>query len=294
MQVLIGADPEVFVMKGGIMQSAHGLVEGDKKNPQKVEFGAVQVDGMALEFNIDPAEDANTFVHNVQNVMAQLAAMVPEYKLVIEPVAHFNKDILAACPAEALELGCDPDYDAYTGAPNPRPDGTRNFRTAAGHIHIGWTQGMDINNPEHIEACRMLTKQLDVYLGIPSVILDPDKTRRELYGKAGAYRVKPYGVEYRVLSNFWLKSPELQQWVFSQTKRAFDALIEGNRIYEMAETISKRASRYDTRTVINGSFVADAKILCDHYQIKLPKMNAGYKGKSLEPFYLGYAAQPGF
>lgn len=55
MSYLVGADPELFVSKAGVILSAFGLVGGTKKVPQKVERGAVQVDGMALEFNIDPA-----------------------------------------------------------------------------------------------------------------------------------------------------------------------------------------------------------------------------------------------
>lgn len=51
----IGADPEVFVGREGQFFSAHGLVPGNKRRPHKVDRGAVQVDGMALEFNIDPA-----------------------------------------------------------------------------------------------------------------------------------------------------------------------------------------------------------------------------------------------
>jgi hypothetical protein len=42
--------------------------------------------------------------------------------------------------------------------------------------------------------------------------------RRELYGKAGAFRPKPYGVEYRVLSNRWLNSEALIRWVYNQSQ----------------------------------------------------------------------------
>ena len=35
-QILVGCDPEVFVKQNGIFQSAYGLIEGDKKNPQTV------------------------------------------------------------------------------------------------------------------------------------------------------------------------------------------------------------------------------------------------------------------
>lgn len=46
--------------------------------------------------------------------------------------------------------------------------------------------------------------------------------RRELYGKAGAFRPTSYGVEYRTLSNFWLRRKEYMQWVYAQTHRAFE------------------------------------------------------------------------
>ena len=57
MQLLLGADPEAFVVlkDGGIPVSAHGLLPGTKDKPFPVEKGAVQVDGMAAEFNIEPA-----------------------------------------------------------------------------------------------------------------------------------------------------------------------------------------------------------------------------------------------
>jgi len=59
MKILVGCDPELFVKKDGVLVSAHGLVQGSKEHPFRVSKGAVQVDGMALEFNIDPAEDEN-------------------------------------------------------------------------------------------------------------------------------------------------------------------------------------------------------------------------------------------
>lgn len=259
MQLLIGADPEVFVQQYGKFVSGFGLIEGTKQNPFKVDKGAVQVDGMALEFNIDPAASEGEFVHNVQHVMEQLALMVPKHNLVIVPVAHFGKKVFSEQPEEALELGCDPDFNAYTGNVNPKPNGNKPFRTAAGHIHIGWTKDMDVEDPGHIEACQMLTRQLDYFLGIPSVLFDSNKQRRDMYGKAGCYRVKPYGVEYRVLSNAWLKSPERISWVYKTTKKAFDYLMDGLDYYEK---YGKSAE-----SVINLSRVEKARDLV--YQLQL-------------------------
>lgn len=231
MQVLIGADPELFVKKGRSWVSGHGLVPGTKDNPFKVDKGAVQVDGMALEFNIDPAESEVEFVDNVQKVMQKLRDMVPGHVLVAQPSVKFSKTTMSEAPEEALELGCDPDFNAYTGRENPRPTPTEGLRTGAGHIHIGWGEGIDINHPVHKEACELLAKQLDYYLGMPSTIFDKDYKRRTVYGKAGAYRPKSYGMEYRTLSNAWLNSPELMSWVYKATVKAFNDLVDGNCAY---------------------------------------------------------------
>lgn len=249
-QILVGCDPEVFVKQGGIFRSAHGLIRGDKKNPQPVRNGAVQVDGMALEFNINPAATENEFVLNVQDVFDQMCRMVPGYEVVATPVAHFDAAYLKAQPAEALELGCDPDYNAWTGTVNPRPDGNRPMRTASGHVHVGWTGGENIESADHQARCNMLIQQMDFYLGLPSLMYDEDKERRGMYGKAGACRYKSYGVEYRTLSNAWLTSKERMAWIFRATQAAVANAMSGNLLVE----------KYgDIQNIINTSDVKEAK-----------------------------------
>lgn len=229
-QILVGCDPEVFVKQNGIFQSAHNLIKGDKRNPQKVARGAVQVDGMALEFNIDPAASEGEFLLNVQTVYDCMKAMVPQYEVVATPVADFSLEYLATQPKEALELGCEPDYNAWTNSVNPRPDGERPMRTASGHVHVGWTEGENIADADHVNRAQMVVKQLDYFLGLPSLIYDMDTRRRSMYGKGGACRYKSYGVEYRTLSNAWLQSPELIKWVFRATKKAVEELMNGNNL----------------------------------------------------------------
>jgi len=246
LNILVGADPECFVRKVGKkqFQSAHGLIQGDKKNPQKVERGAVQVDGMALEFNIDPAKNEREFVENITGVMKIMAGMVPDYELVPVPVAKFTEAVMKKQPKEALELGCEPDFCAWKdGQANPRPNGDVNFRTGAGHVHIGWTNGVDINDPGHMEACIMATKQLDFYLGLGSLVYDTDTKRRTMYGAAGAFRPKPYGVEYRVLSNAWLQSEELMAWVYRTTTKAISDLFNGKVGYNNYVALMQEAMK---------------------------------------------------
>lgn len=79
-------------------------------------------------------------------------------------------------------------------------------------------------NSNHIIA------HLDLFLGVPSILLDKDTERRKMYGKAGAFRSKPYGVEYRVLSNFWIANEELVTWCFNNVKAAIDFIDSGKEI----------------------------------------------------------------
>lgn len=218
-----GADPEMFLKDGdGKFISAWKHVPGTKKRPHAVANGAVQLDGMAAEFNIAPASSEREFVHNINTVLAQLASMIPaEYKLTAASVAHFEPTHLATMPVEVLELGCDPDYNAYTRTRNPRPDQHPTMRTASGHVHIGFTSEYDVHDFSYFMECCDLTRQLDYFLGIPSILLDENGAeRRKMYGQPGCFRPKPYGVEYRVLSNFWLTSEELMIYVFRQAERA--------------------------------------------------------------------------
>lgn len=226
----IGADPEFFVKKFGKLVSAHGLIPGNKEKPFKVEKGAVQVDGMALEFNIDPADSYSQFEENMTTVMDNIMGMIPGYEVFVEPVADFGLDYIKSQPKEASELGCSPDFNAYTKEANPRPDVNTPFRTASGHLHVGWTKDVDINNEGHLDACRSLTKALDLYLGVPSLAWDTDDRRRSLYGAAGAFRPKSYGMEYRVLSNKWITVPYLRALVYSNTMDAIKATFDNPEV----------------------------------------------------------------
>lgn len=258
--ILIGADPEVFVKQNGIFCSGYGLIEGTKKHPSPVNKGAVQVDGMALEFNIDPALDRTTFVENINTVMQELANRVKEYEIVIEPVAEFTPEVFAAQPPEAIELGCDPDMNAWTMDVNNPPDAEVQFRTAAGHIHLGYTKDQDIESMPALFTAAEVARQLDFYLGLPSLMYDNNTKRRELYGQAGAFRIKTYGMEYRVLSNKWLVSDHLKRWVYDNTQYAYREMLAGN---SLCNTYG------DIQQIINESNVQQAMEIIKKANIKV-------------------------
>jgi len=228
MPTLIGADPELFVTKDGSFHSGHGIIPGNKLNPFPVPGGAIQVDGMALEFNIEPADTEDTFVENINQVLKQLRKMVPsEFHFSTSPHAMFSRRHFEEQPEEAKMLGCEPDFNAYTMEENPLAKDNSRFRTAAGHIHLGFTEVEDIYNQSHMETCATLVKQLDYFLGLPAIRVD-SLERRALYGRAGSFRPKTYGVEYRVLSNFWLRRDKWTRLVYRGAITALNQLDIGN------------------------------------------------------------------
>ena len=223
-QLTIGADPEVFLkhLKTGKFVSSIGKIGGTKRSPRLLErIGfALQEDNVATEFNIPPAKDLKSFVESIEWSIKRIKEEVVTQGLgvAIMPAADFPPEELV--DPRTKHAGCDPDYNAWTRKMNPRPkvaEGT--LRTGAGHVHVGYSPKSGISR-------EALIKSLDLNLGVGSVILDADVLRKSLYGKAGAFRPCSYGVEYRVLSNFWLTSKRLTKWVYNQTHAAFSMAAE--------------------------------------------------------------------
>jgi hypothetical protein len=250
MNILVGCDPEVFVKKSGKFLSAHNLIPGDKKNPYKVPNGAVQVDGMALEFNIEPVSSEDGFLFNVKDVLTTMKLMVPGLEVVAEPVAHFDEEYFKNQPPKAKEMGCDPDFDAWTLDANIKPDSSAPMRTAGGHVHIGWTSNKDVRDYDHFIQGAEIAREMDFYLGLSSLFYDRDVSRREMYGRGGCFRPKPYGVEYRTLSNAWLATDNRIKWVFRSTKRCVENYFSGKKLQDKYGDIS---------AIINNSDVYKAK-----------------------------------
>lgn len=238
----LGCDPEVFVTKRGKPASAYGILEGTKEEPYRVGNGAYQVDGMAAEFNTDPvpivshydSPITNSFnvwndriAEQIENIKTKLKET--GHRVRITPTMEFGKEFLDNQPEAAKILGCDPDYSAYTLKPNPRPDGEKTFRTAAGHIHIGWGADIPVENEDHLQICAEFVKTLDATVGMFMTYIDRDPLRRELYGKAGAFRPKPYGVEYRTPSNLWITNRDRRQCIFDLVQLAIKEQRNGRR-----------------------------------------------------------------
>lgn len=246
-----GADPELMLLTPeGKLTSAIGVVPGTKEKPYQLECGAMQHDNVMAEFNVNPSGTDEEFVHNMREVLRDLTVMVAPLTLVARASANFPEEELEDDVAKVF--GCDPDFDSWTLQMNDI-DGTaamETFRSAGGHFHIGEKEATKemLQDPYgKVEVVKML----DIFQGIASIAIDDDKTapkRRALYGRAGAHRPKEYGVEYRALGNFWVRSPDLVLMMYELADRAVALTLDGKST-EIIESIGET----EIQRVINDS-----------------------------------------
>lgn len=227
---MIGTDPEMFLVNksSGKLISAIGLIGGTKHKPRPInDLGdMVQEDNVAVEFNIAPVTTKAQFISSVSRVIKYINNEMEKHNLqaVAMASATFPDDQLQDWRAK--EFGCEPDFNCWTVQVNQKPKADNpNLRSCGGHVHVGW------DDPEFEDKVKM-ARALDLFIAVPSVLHDKDVLRRQLYGQAGACRWKPYGVEHRTTSNYWLQSKELMGFVFEQAKKAAKFVSSGAQIDE--------------------------------------------------------------
>ena len=241
----IGADPEVFLQDkiSGKYKSAVGLIGGTKRKPFVIDSdgNALQEDNVAVEFNTSPSLDCRRFIQMIHKNLDSIKRLLPAHSISTESAWSFDQDELNTPAAQMF--GCEPDYNAWTGKRNPKPFAEDMcLRSAGGHIHIGHEIAQ--TKPEEvIRAC-------DLFLGVPSIKMDKGTLRRSLYGNAGAYRKKPYGVEYRTLSNFWIFTEDTIEWVYSQVAKALLFVDQGYTIHFTHHNIIKEAINTSNHTAM--------------------------------------------
>lgn len=235
--VTLGADPEAFVLNTVTNEivSAEGMIGGTKYEPKVIsdQGHAIQEDNVMVEFNIPPCSDEQEFIDNINYSKDFLNTMLnfTNHRLEIIPSATLYDNYLNT--EQARMFGCDPDMNVYLKDFNDSPCSNTNLRTCGGHIHVGFKNANKVKWSHKEE----LIYAMDITLGLDSLQLDNDDRRREMYGNAGSFRVKPYGIEYRTLSNFWIKSDELISWAFQKTMDAIE-LVENRQIVNLIKNYS--------------------------------------------------------
>ena len=204
----IGCDPEIF------LEAEDGHIVGSERViPEKgvIAPGAYHVtrsqliqDGVQVELN----PSAQTCRANVANEIAiifrHLRKMLAGQKLKVSfrSVVEVDRKELDSLSEKSRTLGCAPSLNIYDSKATISVPKDFAGRSAGGHIHLGLDKSS-------LEPAGRLVQLLDLGLGNTFVLLERDPLvteRRKVYGRAGEHRLPKHGLEYRVLSNFWLRS----------------------------------------------------------------------------------------
>lgn len=208
----IGCDPEVFLVgeKRELIPAFHLL-------PPKKPGISCFWDGFQAEFRplqqTCMAFETDNIQKGLMSVLNVARKANPEARLTIKNAFRLPLATRREGLPEHVELGCEPSFNVY-GMPSPilgKDPRKIPWRAAGGHIHFGfqafWKAALV---DEEILGCTV--KHLDAVLGIIGVSMAgnlDNPIRRRYYGCAGEYRLPKHGLEYRVLSNFWLCHPAI-------------------------------------------------------------------------------------
>lgn len=240
---IMGSDPEIFIRdsEGHLVDSFTALAKvpfsWDQLDAAELctlgltqyrPRGSIVSDGVQAE--VHPSADTCIALHctrvfGLLKFWAQqlLAAdLRPDFTQTLELT---EKDLARFDPA-CRQLGCQPSMNIYEPDAKLGIDpATYKWRSAGGHIHIGHNlRGGD----PLINRLSDIVPLLDVLVGNTSVLIDRDPLaaqRRKVYGRAGEFRLPSYGLEYRTLSNFWLRAPQLHSLMFELARLAFQTAV---------------------------------------------------------------------
>lgn len=268
--IVFGCDPEFFFRMAGQVIGADKILPRSGLEFTKDEFAGelsrgvdtsvggsnsrIIIDGVQAELNPRP----NTCRANIGNEIAccfkKLAEHMKEYKSVgidFAQTIKLSDDDFDSLSDDSKKFGCMPSKNSHQGGKNGKitvNPATYRFRSAGGHLHIGNAK----NSPEVqavLDNPTRLVQLMDILVGNTCVLIDRDPgniERRKVYGKAGEFRTPPHGVEYRTLSNFWLRSYQLMSLVMGLARHA--VIIVAN---DMDGEFLKKVNMEDVAEAIN-------------------------------------------
>lgn len=308
---MLGGDPEFFVAnkKGKILPADKFLPS--KYKPYKVnaisdskdkewQKNRIYFDGIQAEMAVAPCTCREDLLSNFYNCLRGAERKIGTNQIILKPSVKVDFKTIEEADPEARIFGCDPDFNAYTLTQNtPEMDASRHpYRYAGGHIHLGIIKNYLEEIPENQRVIAMepeghirLVKFLDVMVGIPALLLDNvpgSKRRRSKYGKAGCFRPTPYGIEYRTLSCWWLKSPITASLVYGLARMAWSLCIQ-----KLDEEVREAAgcAEEDIRGILDSGDVKAATKLWENH---LGPHIAGMYSESENPLHIGAFTSPDY
>lgn len=230
----IGCDPELFLFDNLLQRivPAVGKIGGSKLKPMRLSKGTVQLDGTVVEIGTDPASTAEGWIDNVQSVINEVQAKLDarfhgRYSLRCGAIAGYAEEDITFSRT-AFEVGCEPAYK-FDGNELVRTSNTGDLSPSAipigGHIHIGFGCNLDVTDPVLVQSVKRYTRFVNSRLHEP--VSGPVADRIRETGCLNSLRIKPYGVEMREWSSYWLADRELMVSIFTKYKRAYEVMCQG-------------------------------------------------------------------
>lgn len=245
-EITLGCDPEFFFSKDGKIIGSEVVIP---KKGIASNGGLTVIDGVQAELHPGQSTCRELLANNIILCLRQveLSATAKGVKADFSQVVEIEKEELDKMDDENKKFGCSASMNTHKEGENKittvSADPLKYLkRSAGGHIHMGAHPTIGAGDPhgDSINGFRKviqvenpifavlknpdkLVPVLDILVGNTCVMLDTDpanKERRKNYGKAGEYRSPSYGIEYRTLSNFWLRGMPLFSLAFGLARQS--------------------------------------------------------------------------
>lgn len=222
---MIGADPELFLTRNGRVIGSEKVIK---------ETDRVVEDGVQVELHPAAHNCRESLMLNIQGCVRQLRDMVVPAKArtSLDVTVEVTKSQYNSLSDKNKQFGCGRSYNVHnTDFEVTKIDPSIYLkRSAGGHIHLG-KDYLSTSESDAIRDPFKLVPILDILVGNTMVLLDRDPgnvERRKYYGMSGEYRMPEHGLEYRTLSNFWLRGTPLMSLVFGLARQAIATASNGN------------------------------------------------------------------
>lgn len=288
--VTFGCDPEFFFSKDGRIIGAEkvlpeeGLVYksgdllGNPEDGRHTSIGTdpskIIIDGVQAELNPRPNICRANLGNEIACCFKKLAGFVKDKKGInidFYQTIKLDKEDMDVLSDKSKKFGCMPSKNAHNGGKESRMSvdaSVYQYRSAGGHIHLGSKLGDKIVK-EVLAQPERIIKLMDVIVGNTCVLIDRDAgniERRKVYGRAGEFRTPKHGVEYRTLSNFWLRSYQLMSLVMGLARVAV-IIVANNRDDEFLklvdmEDITEAINKNDFKLALS-NFKKIEKLWCE-------------------------------
>ncbi len=287
-----GADPEGFFER-------HGKVIGSEKIIQEEGLGyknspSVVRDGVQFEFN--PSSGPSPFslgcaLGRAFNDLRFQLMKFPDVKVNLhDGVVEVDREELDSLSDKSRILGCQPSLNIYGVKPITVDPKTYPKRSAGGHFHIGLEHTTLMDKWASEDRRHSLIPFLDIFVGNTMVLLDRDPNaaeRRENYGRAGEYRLPYYGVEYRTLSNFWLRNYTIMDLAVGLCRIATAVVSQSTTgdgyVDELVEAVDKNGTIDNFVDAINNN---DFDLAMNNFKTVVRPFLVKYLPESSSPFPL--------